>query len=106
MKYQYTMHRVEGEIETGEVYTLDYLERIVRSWIINDSFSSLEIVKDDSESVEDVVIHYLEWLEEKMRGDLTEEELEDTDLGWEIDHVSHTIGSVIGMKKSATKSEV
>lgn len=99
MKYLYTMHRVEGEIETGEVYTLDYLERIVRSWVINDSFSRLEIVKDDSESVEDVVIHYLEWLANKMRGDLTEEELDDTDLGWEIDHVDHTISSVEKMRR-------
>ncbi len=66
---------------------------------MSDSFTKMEITKDASESVEDVVIHYLEWLSGKMRGDLTEEELDDTDLGWEIGHVDHTISSVEDMKK-------
>jgi len=103
MKYLYKMYGIEGALEEGEVYTLDWLERKVRSWIVNESFTRLEVIKDESESVEDVVVHYLEWLANKMKGDLTEEELDDTDLGWEIGHVDHTIGLVEDMKKRERK---
>ncbi len=101
MKYLYKKDGQNGEHEEGEVYTLDWLERKVRAFTIDDSFHKMEITKDKSESVEDIVIHYLEWLAKKMRGDTPEEELEDTDLGWEIGHVDHTIGLVEKTRKKS-----
>ncbi len=94
MKYLYEKHGQNGEHEKGEVYTPDWLDRKVRAFLIDDSFHKMEITKDKSESVEDIVIHYLEWLAKKMRGDTPEEELEDTDLGWYISHVESTIVQV------------
>lgn len=40
---------------------------------------------------ESIVIEFLEKLIAYKKGDNTEEELEDTDLGWELSHIEHTI---------------
>ena len=43
---------------------------------------------------ENIVIEFLEKLRKFKVGDNTEEMLEDTDLGWEIDHIDHVINYV------------
>ena len=43
---------------------------------------------------ENTVIEYLKKLRAFKKGDNTEEELEDTDLGWELRHIDHVIGYI------------
>jgi len=53
-----------------------------------------------SDLIESKVIRYLKRLVGKMAGDLTEEELDDTDLGWEIDQVNFTRYMIEKMKRN------
>ena len=57
-------------------------------------------MSDVNQSVEDTVIQYLEGLYKKRRGDTTDEELNDTDLEWELDHINHTVGYVEDEKRA------
>lgn len=43
---------------------------------------------------ENIVIEFLQKLRVFKKGDNTEEELEDTDLGWELGHIDYVIGYV------------
>ena len=43
---------------------------------------------------ENIVIEFLEKLHAFKKGDNMEEELDDTDLGWELDHIEHVINYV------------